>query len=146
MATGIWCMPPARSTVCASTRMSLPDRTTRACIWAPARCAKRKDWPMVASLPNRQPCGDLARSCMLLTLLLVAFACAPLAAGQEAHITMTVQVLTVQGQPLPAVVVQVSDAAANQPLAEGTTDQRGRARFTTMPPTEIRVHLTGQLA
>ncbi|MDQ5850857.1 MAG: hypothetical protein M3380_02070 [Chloroflexota bacterium] len=78
---------------------------------------------------------------------LVAALAFPLPGGaQHGPITVVVQVLTTVGEPVPDVVVKVTDAATNQPLAEGTTDQRGRARLTTMPPTEIRVHLTGRLA
>ena len=82
---------------------------------------------------------------MLLTLVLVACASVPLARAQEAQITLTVQVLTVQRQPLLDVAVKVVDAATNHQLAEGMTDQRGQVRFATMRATAIRVRMSGQL-
>ena len=85
-------------------------------------------------------------SFMLLALLMAALAAARGAGAQDRPITLTVQLLTVEREPLPNVAVHVVDAATDQQLAEGATDQRGQARFTAMPPTEIRVRLTGQLA
>ena len=83
---------------------------------------------------------------MLLAVLMAALAGARAAGAQDRPITLTVQLLTIEREPVPNVAVHVVDAATDQQLAEGTTDQRGQARFTAMPPTEIRVRLTGQLA
>ena len=88
--------------------------------------------------------GSLA---MLLPALLLAGLICPLAvAAQPTPIVLTVQLLTVAREPVPGVEVSVVDAASDQRLAAGTTDGRGQARFGAMPPTEIRVRLTGRLA
>ena len=101
---------------------------------------------MVRRLRSPHRRHDRASTSMLLGFLLAALACPQLAGAQGGPITVMVQVLTVQREPVPNVAVQVVDAATNQPLAAGTTDQRGQARFATMPPTEIRVRITGQLS
>ena len=58
---------------------------------------------------------------------------------------LTVQILTVEKQPVSQVSVRVIDAASDQRLAEGRTDGKGQVRFAEMPPTEVRVRLTGLL-
>ena len=88
-----------------------------------------------------------ARLATLLPALLLAVLSHPVPVGsQPAPIVMTVQLLTVAREPVPEVAVSVVDAASDRPLAAGTTDSRGQARFDGMPPTEIRVRLTGRLA
>ena len=94
---------------------------------------------------------DGAPSAMLLATLLPALLLAVLShpvpvGSQPAPIVLTVQLLTVAREPVPEVAVSVVDAATDRPLAAGTTDGRGQARFDGMPPTEIRVRLTGRLA
>jgi hypothetical protein len=68
------------------------------------------------------------------------------AAAQATPIVLTVQLRsTVANAPVPHIAVTVVDAASNGVLAQGTTDARGQARFPQMPPTEVRVRLTGTL-
>ena len=67
-------------------------------------------------------------------------------AAQAAPIVLTVQLRsTVADAPVPNIAVLVLDAASGQLLARGTTDRRGQLRFVQMPPTEVRVQLTGTL-
>ena len=104
--------------------------------------------PAQGSVNNEQdrvwPSAILAT--LLLVLLLAALSHPVPVAAQPAPIVVTVQLLTVAGEPVPEVAVNVVDAASDRPLAAGTTDGRGQARFDGMPPTEIRVRLTGRLA
>src|SRR3954454_4619737 len=52
---------------------------------------------------------------------------------------------TVGNRPVPHATVLVVDAASDQSLAQGRTDDHGEVRFAQMPPTEIRVRLSGVL-
>ncbi len=65
--------------------------------------------------------------------------------AQGGPIVLTVQLLTVDRAPVPGVGVAVIDAAINHGLAQGTTDDRGQVRFPGLPPTEVRVRITGTL-
>lgn len=67
-------------------------------------------------------------------------------AAQAGPIVLTVQLRsTVADAPIPHVAIRVLEAASGHLLAQGMTDQRGQARFAQMPPTEVRVQLTGTL-
>ncbi len=65
--------------------------------------------------------------------------------AQARLIVLTVRLLTVDRMPVPGVAVAVIDAATDRRLLQGMTDDAGEVRFSSMPPTEIRVRLTGQL-
>ncbi len=82
---------------------------------------------------------------VVLPVLVIVLGQALSAKAQPAAIVLTVQLRTVTDAPVPNIAVQVVDAAADHVLAAGTTDPRGRARFTEVPPTEIRVRLAGML-
>src|SRR5215210_2900167 len=81
---------------------------------------------------------------LLLALVLVV-------AGDGAHaqpgpIVLTVQLRSTVGDtPVPNIAVRVIDAASSQLLAQGMTDRHGQARFAQVPPTEVRVSLSGAL-
>ncbi len=78
--------------------------------------------------------------------LLVAASPSPRMVGVQAlPVVLTVQLHTVTDAVVPGITVQVIDAASDQALAEGTTNGVGQARFVEMPPTEVRVRLTGNL-
>jgi len=104
--------------------------------------------PAQGSVNSEQ--GRVWPSVLLVTLLpamILTVLARPIVVGaQPALIVVTVQLLTVAGEPVPEVAVSVVDAASDRPLAARTTDASGQARFDGMPPTEIRVRLTGRLA
>ena len=83
---------------------------------------------------------------MLVSLLPPALAGASATNAQGGPIVLTVQLLTVDRVPVPGVSVEVIDAATNHRLAQGTTDDQGQVRFSSMAPTEVRVRITGTLA
>ena len=84
-----------------------------------------------------------------LVILLLVFSATVVGASrahaQSGQIVLTVRLLTVERAPVPGVLVEVIDAATNHLLARGTTDGQGKVRFSTVPPTEIRVRLLGTL-
>ena len=84
-----------------------------------------------------------------LVILLLVFSATVVGASrahaQTGQIVLTVRLLTVDRTAVPGVVVEVIDAATTHRLAQGTTDDRGEVRFSTMPPTEIRVRIMGML-
>lgn len=82
----------------------------------------------------------------LLALLLATIYRAGVVDAQARPIALTVQVHTVVGDPVFHVGIWVFDAASGQLLAKETTDDRGQARFASVPPTEIRVRLNGALS
>jgi len=93
--------------------------------------------------PGRS-CGEVCPVIVLAALVLVLTQ-APIVGAHAAPIVLTVRLRTVTDVPVPTIAVRVADAAADHVLAAGTTDTRGQARFTEMPPTEIRVLLAGRL-
>ena len=80
-----------------------------------------------------------------LGLLLAASSSPRMVEAQTLPVALTVQLHTVSDAVVPGITVQVIDAASDQALAEGTTNGAGQARFAGVPPTEIRVRLTGTL-
>ena len=81
----------------------------------------------------------------LLAGLLAGLAHPEVAGAQPRPVVLTVHLLTVAREPVPQVEVRVIDAASDQRLAAGTTDGKGQVRFGGMPPTDVRVRLTGTL-
>jgi hypothetical protein len=86
-----------------------------------------------------------SRLALLVALLLAGFGLGTVQA-QATPISLTVQLRsTVANAPVPRVAVKIVDAASNHLLAQGVTDARGQAHFAQMPPTEVRVRLSGAL-
>ncbi len=80
-----------------------------------------------------------------LALLMAASTSPRVVRAQALPVVLTVQLHTVTDTVVPGITIQVIDAASDQTLAEGTTNGAGEARFAEMPPTEIRVRLSGKL-
>jgi hypothetical protein len=100
---------------------------------------------MRAARPRVRQLRSPDQLALLLALILTGWGPRGVAA-QTMPIVLTVQLRsTIANTPVPGIAVRVVDAASDQVLAQGTTDARGQVRFPQMPPTEVRVRLTGTL-
>lgn len=77
--------------------------------------------------------------------LIAIFLGAGSAHAQLPTIALTVQLLDTADRPVPGTSVRILDAASNQALAQGVTNELGQALFPDLYPGEIRVVISGSL-